>query len=143
MLRRLGGGLSLLYPLSVLLLIKYLGAHIPGSFTFVLKLYPAAVNGVFLAIFSLSLWKPPSVVERIARLQEPNLSARTIIYTRNVTKVWCVFFIFNGFMALATVLWASDKVWALYNGFIAYILIGCLFGIEWLVRQRFKALETS
>jgi uncharacterized membrane protein len=36
-------------------------------------------------------------------------------------------------------LWASERVWALYNGLIAYLLIGTLFAVEWLVRQRVKA----
>ena len=59
-------------------------------------------------------------------------------YTRTVTKVWLGFFVFNGAVALATALWASDAVWALYNGLIAYCLIGILGGAEWLVRRRVR-----
>ena len=44
-----------------------------------------------------------------------------------------------GKSALVTALWMSDRAWALYNGLIAYVLIGLLFGAEWLVRQRVKA----
>ena len=47
-----------------------------------------------------------------------------------------MFFIANGLLALATALWASDAVWALYNGAIAYGLIGLMFAVECLVRQR-------
>ena len=104
-----------------------------------LKLYPALVNAVMLAVFAASLIFPPSVVERIARLSEPDLPPQAVGYTRRVTQIWCVFFVFNGALALATALWASDRVWALYNGGIAYLLIGGLFGIEWLVRQRVRA----
>ena len=42
-------------------------------------------------------------------------------------------------LALATALWASDKTWALYNGLIAYLLMGALFAGEWLVRGRVRA----
>ena len=52
--------------------------------------------------------------------------------------MWCGFFVLNGALALATALWMSDRAWALYNGLIAYGLIGLLFGVEWLVRQRVR-----
>jgi uncharacterized membrane protein len=104
-----------------------------------LKLYPALVNAVMLAVFAISLRFPPTVIERIARMQHPQLPANGVIYTRRVTQVWCGFFIINGTLALATALWASDRVWALYNGLIAYGLMGLLFGGEWLIRQRVMA----
>lgn len=104
-----------------------------------LKLYPALVNAVMLAVFATSLVFPPTVIERIARMSEPDLPPHAVVYTRRVTQVWCVFFVINGGLALATALWASDQTWALYNGGIAYLLMGALFAIEWLVRQRVRA----
>lgn len=101
-----------------------------------LKLYPVLVNLAFLALFSASLIWPPSAVERLARLREPELPPAAVVYTRRVTLVWCGFFVLNGTIAAATALWASDAVWALYTGGIAYALMGLLFGGEWLVRQR-------
>ena len=55
------------------------------------------------------------------------------------TWVWSGFFAVNGALALATALWASDAVWALYNGFVAYVLVGVLFAGEWLVRRSVRA----
>ena len=101
-----------------------------------LKLYPVLVNAVMLGVFAVSLRHPPTVIERLARLQHPDLPAEAIAYTRKVTVVWCVFFVVNGAIALATALWASDRAWALYNGLIAYLLMGVLFAGEWLVRPR-------
>lgn len=101
-----------------------------------LKLYPVLVNTVMLGIFAVSLRHPPSAVERIARLREPNFPPEAVAYTRKVTMVWCLFFVCNGGIALVTALWASDRVWAAYNGLIAYVLMGLLFAGEWLVRQR-------
>ncbi|MBC7919163.1 MAG: hypothetical protein H7Y28_15275 [Rhodoferax sp.] len=103
-----------------------------------LKLYPVGVNLLLAALFGASLFYPPTVVERIARLREPNLPVEGVAYTRSVTKVWLAFFIFNGALALATALWASDALWTLYNGLIAYCLIGILGGAEWLVRRRVR-----
>lgn len=104
-----------------------------------LKLYPALVNAVMLAIFAVSLQFPPTVVERIARLTEPDLPPHAVRYTRRVTQIWCLFFVCNGTLALATALWASDRAWAIYNGGIAYVLMGTLFAAEWRVRQRVRA----
>jgi uncharacterized membrane protein len=104
-----------------------------------LKLYPVLVNFALLAVFGLSLVRGPTVAERIARLQEPDLDARGVAYTRRVTQVWCGFFVLNGLIALGTALWASERVWALYSGLIAYLLMGLLMGGEWLLRRRVRA----
>lgn len=101
-----------------------------------LRLYPALVNGLMLLVFGWSLFSPPSLIERLARLQHPDLPPEGVIYTRRVTQVWCGFFIINGVLALATALWASMEVWSLYNGLIAYLLMGILFAAEYLVRIR-------
>jgi len=106
-----------------------------------LKLYPVLVNVVLLATFGYSLWAPPSVVERLARLREKDFPPAAVRYTRRVTQLWCGFFIVNGGIALGTALWASEAVWSLYTGVIAYILMALLFGGEYLVRLRFKRLH--
>ena len=101
-----------------------------------LKLYPVLVNLVLLAVFAFSLWKPPTVIERLARLRHPDLPPDGVRWVANVTKAWCLFFVANGGIALWTALAASDATWALYNGAIAYVLIGAMFGGEWLLRPR-------
>lgn len=108
-----------------------------------LKLYPVMVSAALLCVFGASLLRPPTVIERIARLREPELPPAGVAYTRKVTQVWCVFFVANGAVALATALWASEKTWLLYNGLISYVLMGALFAGEWLLRQRMRARSTS
>jgi uncharacterized membrane protein len=100
------------------------------------KLYPVLVNAVLLGVFAASLRYPPTVVERLARLREPDLSPAGVRYTRKVTVLWCAFFVGNGAAAAYTAVFSSDASWALYNGLIAYGLMGGLMGAEWLVRQR-------
>lgn len=104
-----------------------------------LKLYPVLVNAVLLVLFGASLLKPPSMIERLARLREPDLPPAAIAYTRRVTQVWCGFFVVNGAIALYTAVWASAAQWALYNGLIAYLLMGVLFAGEWLVRRQLRS----
>jgi uncharacterized membrane protein len=66
-----------------------------------------------------------------------------VAYTRRVTQVWCGFFVVNGLLALGTALWASEALWSLYTGVIAYVLMGVLFGVEYLVRLRFKRMQNA
>lgn len=100
--------------------------------------YPVLVNAILLLLFAYSLFAPPTVVERLARITEPQLDAASIVYTRRVTQVWCGFFIVNGAIALATCLSGDITLWTLYNGGISYLLMGALMGIEWIVRKRIR-----
>lgn len=98
--------------------------------------YPVMVNALMLALFGASLLRPPSLIERLARLRQPGLPAEGIAYCRRVTQVWCVFFVGNGAVATWTTLAASRETWLLYNGLVAYVLMGALFAGEWLYRRR-------
>lgn len=100
--------------------------------------YPVLVNLLLMAVFGSSLLYGPPLVERLARLQEPDLPAHAVVYTRKVTLAWVLFFIGNAAVAAALTLWAPRSWWLLYNGFIAYMLIGLMFAVEWLVRQRVR-----
>ncbi|MGU5548124.1 hypothetical protein [Aeromonas hydrophila] len=98
--------------------------------------YPLAVSLALLCLFGWSLTRPMSLVERLARLQEPALPPAAIGYTRRVTQVWCGFFVINGALAAFTI-WHGDlALWSLYNGLISYALMGGLMGAEYLVRRR-------
>lgn len=88
-----------------------------------------------LAVFGGSLFAKQSVIERLARLQNPDLPPEGIRYTRKVTQIWCVFFILNA-LAAAVLVWAEQyEWWAFYTGIISYVLMGMLLGGEWLYRK--------
>ena len=101
--------------------------------------YPVLVNAVLLTVFAASLWRGPTVIERIARIREPELPPAALVYTRRVTIVWSVFFALNGAAALYTAVATPLETWALYNGFIAYLLIGALFVTELAIRSVWRA----
>lgn len=115
-----------------------LGLALWANALLALKLYPVAVNAGLLAVFAYSLAVPPTMIERIARAYDPDLPVAAVSYTRRVTQIWCVFFAVNGIIALFTALWMPVAVWTLYNGVIAYVLMGFLFAGEYCVRWRFK-----
>ena len=122
---------------AAVLLLAAVGAWTDGWVA--LKLYPVVVNLALLGAFAASLRHGPSAIERLARLREPALPPAAIAYTRRVTQVWCGFFAANAAVSAATALWADAAGWALYNGLIAYLLMGLLMGAEWLVRRRVRA----
>ncbi|KAA2285946.1 hypothetical protein [Arenimonas fontis] len=116
---------------ALLSLLAWLGnAGLP------LKLYPVVVNTVMLALFGWSLRHPPTVIERIARLRHPDLPGQARPWLVKVTRAWCLFFVGNGAVALWTALAGSDAAWALYNGAIAYVLMGMMFLGEWWLRPK-------
>lgn len=99
------------------------------------KLYPVFVSLSLLALFGLSLTGEKCAVQRLAELRVPEEQRTDFfrLYCRRVTEAWCVFFVLNGSVALSTC-FMSDRAWALWNGLISYILIGCMFACEFAVR---------
>ncbi|QIR13303.1 hypothetical protein [Shewanella aestuarii] len=96
--------------------------------------YPVVINLSMLALFGFSLIQGPSLIERLARLKEPDLPSQATPYLIKVTKIWCGLFVFNGLMALYTAMATDITIWTIYNGLIAYLLIGGLLGGEWIYR---------
>lgn len=104
-----------------------------------LLLAPAIFDFALLAVFAASFAQRETTVESIARAQVGTLSAEEVTYCRRVTGVWCAFFLANGAVATALALAGSRESWALYTGFIAYLLLGALFATEYVYRHwRFR-----
>jgi uncharacterized membrane protein len=98
---------------------------------------PVAINAALLVVFAASLRRGSvPMVERFARLQVPHLTAAQQAWCRTWTRIWCGFFVANSATALALALLAPLSWWALYNGLVAYVLMGALLAGEWLLRRR-------
>jgi len=102
-------------------------------------MYPVLMSLSFASVLGRSLIYPPSLIERFARLMEPDLDARGIAYTRNVTVTWLVFSLLNACISFSTVILNDEGIWWLYNGFISYVLIGLLMAGEYIYRGYYKA----
>ncbi len=100
-----------------------------------LKLYPTGVSIFLLGVFASSLLFPPSLVQRFAVAAGMEVTPRSIAYTRNVTLLWCGFFLANILITSFIAVRASMEVWTLYNGFISYVLIGLIFLAEFVYRR--------
>ncbi|MDR0634621.1 MAG: hypothetical protein LBF91_06540 [Azoarcus sp.] len=102
-----------------------------------LQYYSVLSSLFFLGVFAGSLMQEQSIVERLARRLEPEFPEFAVRYTRRVTQAWCGFFVLNTAMTLLCIE-AGEEAWALYNGFISYLLMGFMFAGEWLIRRRVK-----
>ena len=107
------------------------------------KIYPVVINTSLAVVFAWSLYRGPTVIEKIAGLKTPNLPEHVIQYTRKVTKVWLAFFIINGCISGYTALFTDIEIWTLYNGIISYLLMGIIFAVEYLVRLRVQKAHGS
>lgn len=97
--------------------------------------YPVVINLSMLGLFGYSLINGPTMIERLARLKEPDLPDSAIAYLQTITKLWCGLFIFNATVATYTAIATSIEIWTLYNGLIAYLLMGLLLSGEWIYRR--------
>lgn len=97
---------------------------------------PVLINLTLLAGFAATLRGPVSMVERFARMQEPELPEGGPAYCRRVTVAWCWFFAANAAVSAALAALAPTWWWTLYTGLLAYILIGLGFVAEFVARRR-------
>ena len=124
---------------SVLFLAAGLFCFITGK-EFFIRLYSVVINLTLLVVFGSTLFLKPNMIFRFATLADKSIAGSSYenqvkLYCRNVTIVWCCFFILNGSISAYTTFFCSREVWALYNGGISYGLMGTLFVVEYIVRK--------
>lgn len=122
---------------TALLLLVGIAGMVSNS-PVLLQYYPVCMNALMFMLFVISLFRPPSIIEQIARIKTPDLPEAGVTYTRKVTMVWCGFFVVNGAISLYTILHTNMEFWAVYNGLISYSLMGLLFAGEYLVRRNLQ-----
>jgi uncharacterized membrane protein len=133
LLRKRGGGLMPRW--SFLLIVCSLLALLALRPVLAMQAYPPILNLCLAGTFAWSLAYPPTAIERIAKLTTPNLAPDVVAYTRNVTWVWTIFFLTNAAIASACAMWSTIAIWTLWNGLIAYLLVGVLVAGELVVRR--------
>ena len=98
---------------------------------------PVVISCVLLLTFGLTLRAGAMpMVERFARLQEPELTLPKQRWCRLWTWIWCGFFVCNATIAGLLAAIAPLAWWVAYTTVIVYALMGTLFGSEWVLRRR-------
>ncbi len=135
-------GKTMSFPLAMMAL-AYALTFVFNSGLFFLFV-PALFSAALLLSFGRSLLVPPSLVETFARAMRPDFSEEHVAYCRRVTMLWTAFFLLNGSLSLLLALNGSLEAWTLYNGLIAYVLMGMVFAGEFLYRRhRFPQLKSA
>ena len=101
---------------------------------------PALINLVLLITFGRTLTRDRMpMIERFARLQTDVLNDDQLGHCRAWTTLWCGFFFVNGLAAAVLAVFAPIAWWTLYTGLIAYVLMGLMFAVEFVIRRyRFR-----
>ncbi|MDD1621225.1 MAG: hypothetical protein LUQ11_07070 [Methylococcaceae bacterium] len=93
-------------------------------------------------LFGHTLWSPPSLCERLVRLQYPDFQPGIAEYLREVTWAWTLFFAVNVVVCAVLPAMAGQQAWAVYTGLVVYLLMGLLGVGEWFYRhKRFPDME--
>lgn len=100
------------------------------------RAYPVLISLAAACVFAVTLWQPPSLIERLAIASGEPWSPALRVYCRNVTFIWALWLGLNAAIAAGLALAHDDQAWALWTGLLSYLVSGALLGGEWLVRRK-------
>jgi len=133
--RTLRGGkpaIRLFFGVSTLFLA--VGAVVAETVT--TRLIPSVVYLSLAALFGYTLHHPPSLIERMVRLQFPEFKPGIADYLRQLTVLWVGFFVANAVICVILALFANEGLWMAYTGLWIYLLMACLVIGEYFYRPR-------
>lgn len=119
--------------------VLFAGLLLTGAYfanTYFIWLVPSFAYMWLTVLFGHTLWTPPSLCERLVRLQYPDFMPGIAEYLREVTWVWTLFFAINVAVCALLPALAGQKLWAVYTGMLVYVLMGLLGVGEWIYRRR-------
>ena len=100
------------------------------------KLVPIIIQLSLMLFFGKTLLrgKGPSLVERFAQLDFPDIPPVLRRYCRHLTMMWTGFFAFNVMACLLLALLAPVQWWAIYTGVMIFLLTAVLMVAEYIWR---------
>lgn len=126
----------LMLPLLAGLLAYSAATALSGSQRMLL-FYPALVSFTMCALFAWSLRQEETILLRLVRGRNIQMSEFGPAYINRLTGVWALFFALNGSAAIVSG-YLSLQLWALYNGLISYLLMAALIVGELVFRRYYK-----
>lgn len=103
-----------------------------------LRYYPVLMSLGFSALFAFSLRSKTSLIERFVKMSGKDYSLQAHSYMRGLTLVWALILAVNALIAAYTACCMSLKQWTLYNGLLAYFLLGGFSLAELVFRYFYK-----
>ena len=126
-----------------LLIVGLVGTSAALGQVGLMLLVPVVINAALAVTFGVTLRNPPPMIERFARLQDPDLTDAEVAWCRMWTAIWTGFFVLNVVVVTALAVNGWIRAWTYYTGLIAYVLMGGLFTAEYVLRKaRFGRFST-
>lgn len=116
----------------------YCGLVIFANSEKLLLFYPVLMSLGFSALFAFSLTSKTSLIERFAKMSGQDYPQTALGYMRKLTIIWAVLLFCNALVSAYTACCVSLKYWTLYNGLLAYFLLGGLAVGELIFRHFYK-----
>ncbi|MGN1154295.1 MAG: hypothetical protein ACI4S3_09720 [Candidatus Gastranaerophilaceae bacterium] len=121
-------------PVTVTMTVIYTFMHTGCA---MLKYYPVIMNFFFFITFTISSFQKETMLYKIAKKLDNEITEEFDTYMRNFTYIWILVTFTNLIISFST-LFMSDRIWALYNGCISYLFIGTVLAIEYPIRLIYK-----
>jgi uncharacterized membrane protein len=129
--------LAIVAALAVAAVLNYFWPALKENFPVLYLVQQAGFYLLMAASFGITLLgnRTPLCTQMADKVHGP-LSAAELLYTRQVTAAWAVFFLFNLVLTFLLFGFASLSVWSLFVNFVSLPLIALMFAGEYLVRRR-------
>jgi len=102
---------------------------------FALRIAPFMISLTFITVFASSMRGVP-IIERFARLADPNLSEAEVRYCRKLTKAWMGVLVANSALVFSAAFVEDKILWTVLVGPVSYALLGAAFVVEYPYRKR-------
>jgi uncharacterized membrane protein len=115
-----------------------------GGGAYALYVPPAVIPAALFIAFARSLrpGEQPWVARVATLMRGAPLPEPLVVYTRQVTLLWCGVFIVMFASAVVLAIWASLELWSLMTNIVHYLVLGAIFVAEFAYRRlRFRDLE--
>ena len=134
------GSVSIRLAYAAMVVSLLAGAYFAEGVT--VQMIPSLVFLSLTALFGYTLKHPPSLIERMVRLQFPEFEPGIAEYLRGLTGCWALLFATNAVVCAGLALWAETATWTTYTGGVVYAEMAVLaLGEFFYRRHRFPDLD--
>ena len=119
---------------QVIAMAVIVGVAAASKSHFALRVAPFMISLTFISSFAGSMRGVP-IIERFARLAEPDLSEEEVRYCRKLTKAWMGVLAANSVLVFSAAFVEDKILWTILVGPVSYALLGSAFLVEYPYRK--------
>jgi uncharacterized membrane protein len=140
----LAAGRAWAWSLLVVSAIALYGLVVTGGGLYALYVPPAVIPAALFIVFALSLRarEVPWISRVATAMRGAPLPPPLVVYTRQVTQLWCGVFVAMFTSAVVLAIWATPELWSVMTNVVHYVVLGAVFVLEFAYRKlRYRDLE--